>query len=108
MLADRLRVSRSPINEALRHLHEKGVLARQRNRGYYVARAVPPGAQDLTAALGLPAHDAVTEVYFRIADDLLRGEPIGRASCGERVCQYVLISVGAGSLKQKKSTEKTN
>src|SRR3546814_12644563 len=57
MLADRLRVSRSPINEALRHLHEKGVLARQRNRGYFVARAVPPGAQDLTPALGLPRSE---------------------------------------------------
>src|SRR3546814_20780686 len=26
---------------------------------------------------------------------------IGRASCRERVCQYVVISVGAGSLKKK-------
>src|SRR3546814_12301276 len=26
---------------------------------------------------------------------------IGRASCRARVCQYVLISVGAGSLKKK-------
>src|SRR3546814_14569825 len=28
---------------------------------------------------------------------------IGRASCRERVCQYVWISVGGGSLKKKKS-----
>src|SRR3546814_13540011 len=28
---------------------------------------------------------------------------IGRASCRERVCQYVYISVGAVSLKKKKS-----
>src|SRR3546814_13554390 len=94
MLADRLRVSRSPINEALQHLHEKGILARQRNRGYFVARDVPPGTGDLAAALGLQSQDAVTEVYFRIADDLLRGAlatavKIGRASCRERVCQYV-------------------
>src|SRR3546814_12528473 len=27
---------------------------------------------------------------------------IGRASCRERVCQYVYISVGAGSFKKKK------
>src|SRR3546814_14482653 len=27
---------------------------------------------------------------------------IGRASCRERVCQYVKISVGAGALKKKK------
>src|SRR3546814_12331032 len=30
---------------------------------------------------------------------------IGRASCRERVCQYVEISVGAGSLKKKKRRE---
>src|SRR3546814_21146244 len=29
---------------------------------------------------------------------------IGRASCRERVCQYVLISVGAVSLKKKRQT----
>src|SRR3546814_15293606 len=29
------------------------------------------------------------------------GAEIGRASCRERVCQYVLISVVAGSLKKK-------
>src|SRR3546814_19203161 len=29
------------------------------------------------------------------------GLEIGRASCRERVCQYVSISVGAGSLKKK-------
>src|SRR3546814_11606063 len=76
MLADRLRVSRSPINEALQHLHEKGILARQRNRGYFVARDVPPGTGDLAAALGLPSQDAVN------------GE-IGRAAGRESVCQDV-------------------
>src|SRR3546814_20396483 len=30
-----------------------------------------------------------------------RIDPIGRASCRERVCQYVLISVVAESLKKK-------
>src|SRR3546814_20325510 len=30
---------------------------------------------------------------------------IGRASCRERVCQYVYISVVAGSLKKKKLTK---
>src|SRR3546814_15887671 len=30
-------------------------------------------------------------------------EEIGRASCWERVCQYVLISVGAVSFKNKKT-----
>ncbi|CAM4201401.1 GntR family transcriptional regulator [Bordetella muralis] len=74
MLADRLRVSRSPINEALQQLHEKGVLSRQRNRGYFVAQAVPARADELAAELGLQEHDVLTNVYFRIADDLLHGE----------------------------------
>ena len=74
MLADRLRVSRSPINEALQQLHEKGLLARQHNRGYFVAQAVPARADELTAKLGLQEPDILTDVYFRIADDLLRGE----------------------------------
>src|SRR3546814_16597949 len=43
---------------------------------------------------------------------LLDELPIGRASCRERVGQYVLISVGAGSLKKKKpqstTTEQTH
>src|SRR3546814_11511342 len=34
-------------------------------------------------------------------------EEIGRASCRERVCQYVLSSVGAVSLKNKKQKKKT-
>src|SRR3546814_16923336 len=33
--------------------------------------------------------------------------PIGRASCRERVCKYVWISVGAVSLKKKKKKTKT-
>src|SRR3546814_13790644 len=33
-------------------------------------------------------------------------DKIGRASCRERVCQYVKISVGAVSLKKKKQTQK--
>ena len=39
-LADRLRVSRSPVNEALALLHEKGILLREKNRGYFVAKPV--------------------------------------------------------------------
>src|SRR3546814_13922888 len=34
-------------------------------------------------------------------DDQRAAQEIGRASCRERVCQYVLISVGAVSLKKK-------
>jgi DNA-binding GntR family transcriptional regulator len=72
-LADALRVSRSPINEALCLLHEKGVLKRERNRGYFLARAIDAADADLRQALGLHEQDVVTSVYFRVADDLLKG-----------------------------------
>jgi len=74
MLVDRLRVSRSPVNEALQQLRDKGVLERVRNRGYFVARTVDVSATQAAAALGLDEQDTATSVYFRIADDLLRGE----------------------------------
>jgi DNA-binding GntR family transcriptional regulator len=73
MLADRLRVSRSPVNDALAFLHEKGVLNRERNRGFFLARPVAEPLSALTEQLGLPESDVVTSAYFRIADDRLKG-----------------------------------
>src|SRR3546814_19715369 len=39
-----------------------------------------------------------------VAPDPVESVEIGRASCRERVCQYVLISVVAVSLKKKQNT----
>lgn len=74
MLADRLRVSRSPVNEALALLHEKGILTRERNRGFFVAKPVIEPLSDVVDELGLGEADVITSVYFRIADDRLKGE----------------------------------
>jgi DNA-binding GntR family transcriptional regulator len=73
-LADRLRVSRSPVNEALSTLAEKGVLRRELNRGYFLAQEVGQPAQALAVSLGLDETDELTQIYFRMADDRLRGE----------------------------------
>ena len=73
MLADRLRVSRSPVNEALSLLHEKGLLRRERNRGFFVAQAVIESLAEVVGQLGLSESDVVTSTYFRIADDRLKG-----------------------------------
>jgi DNA-binding GntR family transcriptional regulator len=73
MLADRLRVSRQPVSEALSLLHEKGLLTRERNRGYFVAKSVTEPLADIVRMLGLDESDAVTSVYLQIADDLLKG-----------------------------------
>jgi DNA-binding GntR family transcriptional regulator len=67
-LADRFSVSRSPINQALRLLHEKGVLAHERNRGYMVGDG-GVSSQDL----GLPTEEDLSRVYLRIADDRSHG-----------------------------------
>ena len=74
MLADRLRVSRQPVNSALALLHEKGILTRERNRGYFLAQPLDEPLSDIVAGLGLAESDVVTSVYFQIADDLLRKE----------------------------------
>lgn len=74
MLADRLRVSRQPINSALALLHEKGFLTRERNRGYFIAKPFAEPLSEIVNALGVNETDVVTSVYFRIADDLLKGE----------------------------------
>ncbi len=72
MLADRLRVSRQPVNEALALLHEKGFLTRERNRGYFVSELFSQPLSDIVNNLGLPENDVVTSVYFQIAEDLLK------------------------------------
>jgi DNA-binding GntR family transcriptional regulator len=69
-LADRLRVSRSPVNEALELLQSQGIVRREPNRGYFLATAAPSPEQ----VAGPDAPDSVDATYFRIADDLLRGE----------------------------------
>jgi len=72
-LADRLRVSRSPINESLKLLHRRGVLRHEPNRGYFLAKPVAGQGPALARQLGLAKPDAVTRTYFRIAEDRLKG-----------------------------------
>src|SRR3546814_14844870 len=59
--------------------------------------SVPPGSEAIKA---VTAPDSIDEAHRLL--DAGRNE-IGRASCRERVCQYVSISVGAVSLKKKPS-----
>lgn len=73
-LADQLKVSRTPINDALAFLHDKGILKRQKNRGYFVARAVDAADPAVRKKLGLAQADVITQAYFAMADDLLKGE----------------------------------
>ena len=78
MLADRLRVSRSPVNEALRQLADKGLVTRMPTAAISW-RKMP----DALCCLD-NAPDPTREAYFRIADDLLGGalpEPSPNRCC---------------------------
>lgn len=105
MLADRLRVSRQPVNSALALLHEKGILTRERNRGYFLAQPLDEPLSDIVAGLGLAESDVVTSVYFQIADDLLRKElPL---DCSEQLIRtrYGLTAAQTGAVLARIANE---
>ncbi len=73
-LADQLKVSRTPINDALAYLQDKGVLQREKNRGYFIAKTVDAADPTVRKKLGLAQADVASRAYFAMADDLLKGE----------------------------------
>jgi len=76
-LADHFQVSRTPIRLALAELSKSRAVERRPNRGYFVAQ--PPAA---IADVGEPDDD---QLYYRIADDRLKGV------IGERVMESDLV-----------------
>lgn len=73
MLADRFRLSRSPVNEALQFLAEQGLLARERNRGYFTTVEFDQIPQSVLDSLGEEGPDFGASVYFKLAEDRLNG-----------------------------------
>ncbi|GHH09815.1 GntR family transcriptional regulator [Streptomyces lanatus] len=70
-LANQLKVSRSPVRQALRLLAEDGVVAPAERGGYTVALT----GQDLAQAAPAPAtEDGIEDAYLHIAADRLAGE----------------------------------
>jgi len=72
-IADRLRLSRSPVNDALGVLEQRGVVSRKANRGYFLEQdhdALAEMHEDLAPP---SVDDIVTHSYFKLADELLRG-----------------------------------
>ena len=86
-LADTFRVSRSPVNEALKYLEEQSVVVRAANRGFFLARDVDPAAPALPAQV---SPESGEEVYFQIADDRLAGRLPDRVSENELTRRYGL------------------
>ncbi|SSW65605.1 GntR family transcriptional regulator [Achromobacter agilis] len=104
-LADRLRLSRSPVNDALGILERHGVVTRKPNRGYFLchdADALP----DAHAGLAPPSvDDIVTQSYFRLADDLLRGELPMQCSEAQLRVRYALTNAQTQALLARISQE---
>lgn len=92
MLADRIRVSRSPINEALQLLHDKGLLRRERNRGFFLAQSIDQPLNEVTQGLGLEEADTITQTYFQVAEDRLRGLLPDEVSEAQLRSRYSLTS----------------
>jgi len=72
-IADRLRVSRSPVSDALALLSGKGLLRHEPNRGYFVAQPIEQPAR-VVRDLGLAETGDASRAYHRIAEDRLRGQ----------------------------------
>jgi len=72
-LADRLRLSRSPVNDALGLLERHGIVVRKPNRGYFLQLDHEVLARTCADLAPPAADDVVTQSYFRLADELLRG-----------------------------------
>jgi DNA-binding GntR family transcriptional regulator len=104
-LADQLQVSRSPVNEALAQLEAKGLVRREPNRGYFLAKVVAH-AEPLRRKLGLAAGvDAVSQAYFRIAEDRLRGLLPDEFSVNELKLHYDLTPTQAQAVLTRMNEE---
>jgi len=86
LLAERIGVSRSPVNVALRHLAGLGVLSHDLNRGFFLDR-------DAKDCLDLAGHlfEAPDEpLYLQIADDRLAGALPEATSESELMRRYAV------------------
>lgn len=104
-LAQQLRVSRSPVNEALRQLHDTGLLTHAPNRGYFVGEAAQTPPADVAAALPPSAPDLVTDAYFRIANDLLHGSLANNVTESLLRTRYALTPVQLNTVLARIATE---
>lgn len=104
-IADRLRLSRSPVNDALSALEQHGVVARKPNRGYFLLRDYDTLAQAPADIAPPSADDIVTQVYFKLADELLRGELPMQCSEALLRARYALTNAQTQALLARISQE---
>ncbi|KNY09542.1 GntR family transcriptional regulator [Achromobacter piechaudii] len=104
-LADRLRLSRSPVNDALGVLEQHGIVARKPNRGYFLQQdfdALPDASTELAPP---SADDIVTQSYFKLADELLRGVLPMQCSEAQLRVRYALTNAQTQALLARVSQE---
>jgi DNA-binding GntR family transcriptional regulator len=104
MLADQLRVSRSPINEALAHLHEQGMLVRERYRGYFVSEALLQSGE-IASSAAKAAQNPIRQTYFQMAEDRLQGTLEAQVSETQLKSRYGLTSTQLQSILSRISQE---
>lgn len=92
MLADELRVSRSPINGALAQLEEMGLLRRERNRGFFIAEDFEREAAAYEQNRENSSQDIHSKVYFQLAEDRLSGELSDEVSEAQLRARYEVTS----------------
>ncbi|RCS22092.1 GntR family transcriptional regulator [Phyllobacterium salinisoli] len=86
MLADAFRVSRAPVNAALKKLEEMGIVSAEPNRGYFLrVDAANVDTAEPTAPAQGEEDDAL---YFRLAEDRLAGRLEERVSENELMRLY--------------------
>jgi DNA-binding GntR family transcriptional regulator len=85
-LAEAFKVSRAPINAALRELEKAKIVRSEPNRGFFVAKA--SSALPKPRRSGSLAGEIEDELYVRIADDRLAGRLQHRTSEAELMRIY--------------------
>lgn len=86
MLADALRVSRAPVNKALRQLEAEGVVRLEPNRGFFVAK--PSEALALSPDDAGDGAEEEDSLYATLVNDCLSGRLGDRISENELMRQY--------------------
>ncbi|MGE8690154.1 MAG: FCD domain-containing protein [Achromobacter sp.] len=104
-LADRLRLSRSPVNDALGILEQHGVVTRKPNRGYFLSQDFDALARAHAGLAPPSVDDIVTRSYFKLADDLLRGDLPMQCSEAQLRARYALTNAQTQALLTRISQE---
>lgn len=100
-VADRFKVSRTPVREALQMLARQQVIV-QRPEGGYVVHTPPPSAGAVPLA---PIPDEDESMYLQIAQDRLAGELPERTTENELMRRYGLTRARLGAVLRRIANE---